>query len=67
MFLFQKITERHNCPAHKSSKALKGPNPILKINEIAEYSSYDEISRKFRLSLSPLDDYPDGILLENAS
>jgi hypothetical protein len=30
MFLFQKITERHNCPAHISSKALKGPDPILK-------------------------------------
>jgi hypothetical protein len=46
MFLIQKMTERHNCPAHISSKDLTGTDPILKINEIAEYSSFDDVSRK---------------------
>jgi hypothetical protein len=41
---FQNMTERHNGSAHISSKELKGIDPILKI---AEYSSFDEMSRKF--------------------
>jgi hypothetical protein len=46
-----------------SSKALTGTDPILKTNEIAEYSSFDDMSRKSWHAPSPLRDYPPEILL----
>jgi hypothetical protein len=44
---FQNLTERHNGSAHISSKEFKETDPILKTNGIAEYSSFDDMSRKF--------------------